>query len=83
MPRRKPVAANDAIRPAARTGTQVLGPGAIIALLAAFGVISWDETQTAAVMVLAIPAWAFLQNWWENRAGRAFLIGKPGKPGGV
>lgn len=68
----------DAIRPAARTATQAIGPGAIIAVFAAFGWVSWNETQTAAVMVVAVPVWSFIQNWWENHAGRAFLIGKPG-----
>ena len=69
---------DDALRPAARTGTQALQPAAIITLLAAFDLIHWNETQTSAVMVVATAVWCFAQNWLEKRSGRAFLIAKPG-----
>lgn len=63
-------------RIAGRTGTQVAGPAAIIALLAAFDLIHWNETQTGAVLLLSVPAWAFVQNIWERWSGRWFLIAR-------
>lgn len=66
------------LRPAGRTATQALGPGSIVALLAVFDVIHWTPEQTAAVLVLAIPAWAWIQNFLERKTGKAFLIRKAG-----
>lgn len=72
----KAVKMSDSAGRAGRTATQVIGPGAIIAILAAFDLISWDETQTAAVLAVGVPAWAYMQNWLERRLGINFLISR-------
>lgn len=58
---------SDAQRRAVRGFVQIGLVSAVIALLAAFEVISWTETQTVAVMAVATPIVAFIQNWMEDQ----------------
>jgi hypothetical protein len=58
---------SDAQRRAIRGLVQIGFVSAIIIMLAAFEIISWNETQTAAVMAVATPIVAFIQNWLEDQ----------------
>lgn len=57
---------SDALRRSLRGLVQIGFVSAVIIMLAAFGIISWDETQTAAVMSVATPIVSFIQNLLED-----------------
>jgi hypothetical protein len=58
---------SDATRRAIRGLVQISFVSAIIIMLAAFEIISWNETQTAAVMAVCTPIVSFIQNWLEDQ----------------
>lgn len=66
---------SDALRRSIRGLVQIGFVSAIIVLLAAFDIISWNETQTAAVMAVATPIVSFIQNFLED-AGSIPAYGK-------
>ncbi len=66
---------SDAQRRALRGFVQIGLVSSVIALLAAFEVIHWTETQTVAVMSVATPIVGFIQNWLED-AGAIPAYGK-------
>jgi len=57
---------SDALRRSLRGLVQIGFVSAIIIMLAAFEIISWNETQTAAVMAVATPIVSFIQNLLED-----------------
>jgi hypothetical protein len=58
---------SDPLRRGLRTLIQTSFAGVIIIMLAAFGVIQWNETQTASVMAVLTPVISFMQNLLEDR----------------
>lgn len=72
---------SDAQRRAIRGFVQVGFVSAVIALLAAFDVIRWNETQTVAVMAVATPIVSFIQNWLEDNTSAPAILKAPTSPG--
>lgn len=72
---------SDAQRRAIRGFFQIGLVSAVIALLAAFELIQWTETQTVAVMAVATPVVSFIQNWLEDNTQTPALLKAPTSPG--
>lgn len=72
---------SDAQRRALRSFVQVTLVSSVIGLLAVFNVIDWSAIQTAAVMAVATPSVAFIQNWLEDNTSAPALLKAPASSG--
>ena len=63
----------DAFARSGRSLVQASFVAAVITVGKEFGTIQWTETQTAAVMAVALPIVSFVQNFIEDAFGQALF----------